>query len=149
MMPNPTLLESYQKCLVSETEDPIPLSLKDVLSAINERITYIYDRDHQIGHSYFLDIPELENGSYNLDDLSKVFKNKIIPLLQEYFYGNYQKIRFVLGITGKENNDQDMIVRRKAKYTYVAQNKDLLDDMDDEEESYEINDDGLTISITT
>lgn len=54
MMPNPTLLESYQKCLVSETEDPIPLSLKDVLSAINERITYIYDRDHQIGHSYSL-----------------------------------------------------------------------------------------------
>lgn len=36
-----------------------------------------------------------------------------------------------------------MIVRRKAKYTYVAQNKDLLDDMDDEEESYEINDDGF------
>lgn len=142
MMPNPTLLESYQNCLVSETEAD-PLSLKDVLSAINERITYIYDRDHQIGHSYFLDIPELENGSYNLDDLSKVFKNKIIPLLQEYFYGNYQKIRFVLGITGKENNDQDMIVRRKAKYTYVAQNKDLLDDMDDEEESYEINDDGF------
>lgn len=142
MMPNPALLESYKNCLVSKT-DTKPLSLKDVLSAINERITYIYDRDHQIGHSYFLDIPELENGSYNLDDLSKVFKNKIIPLLQEYFYGNYQKIRFVLGITGKENNDQDMIVRRKAKYTYVAQNKDLLDDMDDEEESYEINDDGF------
>ena len=36
-----------------------------------------------------------------------------------------------------------MIVRRKAKYTYVAQNKDLLDDIDDEEESYEINDDGF------
>lgn len=142
MMPNPTLLESYKNCLVSKT-DTNPLSLKDVLSAINERITYIYDRDHQIGHSYFLDIPELENGSYNLDDLSKVFKNKIIPLLQEYFYGNYQKIRFVLGITGKENNDQDMIVRRKAKYTYVAQNEDLLDDIDDEEESYEINDDGF------
>lgn len=143
MMPNPTLLESYQNCLISETEDTIPLSLKDVLSAINERITYIYDRDHQIGHSYFLDIPEPVKGFYNLNDLSEIFKNRIIPLLQEYFYGNYQKIRFVLGITGKEANDQNMIIRRKAKYIYVAQNKDLLDDMDDEEESYEINNDGF------
>ena len=142
MMPNPDILDSYQKCLISYNNDAVTLPLRDILLAINERIAYIYDRDHQIGHSYFLDIPVLKDGFYFLSDLSKVFKNKIIPLLQEYFYGNYQKIRFVLGITGKETNDQDMIVRRKMKYTYVAQNKDLLDDIDDEE-SYEINNEGF------
>lgn len=143
MMPNPALLASYQNCLISNSNDTVSLPLRDILSAINERISYIYDRDHQIGHSYFLDIPAPVKGFYDLSNLSEIFKNKIIPLLQEYFYGNYQKIRFVLGITGKEANDQDMIVRRKAKYTYVTQNKDLLDDMDDEEESYEINDAGF------
>ena len=48
------------------------------------------DRDHRIGHSYFL-------GIESADDLMNVFKYKIIPLLQEYFYGNYEKMGLVLG----------------------------------------------------
>ena len=48
------------------------------------------DRDHLIGHSYFMNV----NDSVKLRD---VFKNKIIPLLQEYFYGDYGKIGLILG----------------------------------------------------
>jgi len=66
------------------------INLQNMLETINKRIEYLYDRDHTIGHSYFLDIEIFE-------DLKNVFKNKIIPLLQEYFYDDYEKIMMVLG----------------------------------------------------
>ncbi len=66
------------------------ISLKELLEKINERIVALKDREHQIGHSYFMKC-ETE------DDLKLVFKNKIVPLLQEYFYGDYKKIGRVLG----------------------------------------------------
>lgn len=64
--------------------------LKEILQTINDRIKILLDRDHQIGHSYFLGLNENEA-------LMEVFNRKIIPLLQEYFYGDYAKIGLVLG----------------------------------------------------
>lgn len=64
--------------------------LKEILQTINDRIKILLDRDHQIGHSYFLGLNEEEA-------LMEVFNRKIIPLLQEYFYGDYAKIGLVLG----------------------------------------------------
>lgn len=66
------------------------ISIKEVLETINKRIEILLDRDHTIGHSYFMKIN-------TADDLINVFKNNIIPLLQEYFYGDYDKIGLVLG----------------------------------------------------
>ena len=65
-------------------------SLSYLLETINNRIEKLIDRDHRIGHSYFLEIQ-------SIDDLMYIFKNKILPLLQEYFYGNYEKMGLVLG----------------------------------------------------
>ena len=81
MQPNPNVL------LDSEYTD---IDLKRLLETINQRIEVLIDKDHQIGHSYFI-------GIQNLDDLKLVFKDKIIPLLEEYFYGDFGKIGFVLG----------------------------------------------------
>tara|TARA_R110000765_G_scaffold423185_3_gene531714 strand:+ start:2091 stop:3923 length:1833 start_codon:yes stop_codon:yes gene_type:complete len=67
-------------------------NLKQVLETINERIEALLDRDHTIGHSYFI---KLESGDTN--GLLNVFKNNIVPLLQEYFYNDYEKIALVLG----------------------------------------------------
>ncbi len=80
MMPRPELL--------TETIDGI--ALRDVLEIINRRIVVLKDREHQIGHSYFINVKDKLS-------LKGVFKNNIIPLLQEYFYGNYDYIRLVLG----------------------------------------------------
>ena len=55
-----------------------------MLSTINERIEFLLDREHIIGHSYFLNINTFE-------DLIQVFRNSIIPLLQEYFYDDFEK----------------------------------------------------------
>lgn len=78
------------------------IDLKLLLETINKRIELLFDRDHQIGHTFFLKIKE----SYNLhSDLSRVFKNEIIPLLQEYFFGDYEKIGLILG-TGFINKEE-------------------------------------------
>lgn len=64
--------------------------VRSIFEIINQRIEVLKDREHQIGHSYFM-------GVENEDDLKGVFYDKIIPLLQEYFYGDYEKIQLVLG----------------------------------------------------
>jgi len=69
------------------------INVKKMLEIINKRIEYLYDRDHTIGHSYFLSLRD----NPNLEELNKIFKNKIIPLLQEYFYDDWEKIMMVLG----------------------------------------------------
>jgi 5-methylcytosine-specific restriction protein B len=66
------------------------LSLCNLLLTLNERIEILKDRDHQIGHAYFMHV-------YSIANLIAVFKNHIIPLLQEYFFGDYYKIQLVLG----------------------------------------------------
>lgn len=79
MQPNPEIL--------SEVEN---MDLSKLLETINQRIEVLIDKDHQIGHSYFI-------GIQNIDDLRRTFKDKIIPLLEEYFYGDFGKIGLVLG----------------------------------------------------
>jgi len=68
--------------------------LAKLLEVINKRITILYDREHQIGHSYFL---KIKNRINPFPELRHCFQNEIIPLLQEYFFGDYEKIGLVLG----------------------------------------------------
>lgn len=64
--------------------------LHKILKTINTRIEVLKDRDHLIGHSYFIGITTEEQ-------LKSAFFDKVIPLLQEYFYGDYEKIQMILG----------------------------------------------------
>jgi len=66
------------------------VDLRQLFDVINARIEQLLDHDHCIGHAYFMEIK-------SLPDLQRVFANKIIPLLREYFYGNPGKVRMVLG----------------------------------------------------
>lgn len=101
MPPKPDLIVSEGK-LRKENGFCEEIELVRLLNTINNRIEILLDRDHHIGHSYFMSVS-------SLDDLKKVFKHKIIPLLQEYFFGDYGKIGLVLGkgfvqTKPKENN---------------------------------------------
>lgn len=73
-----------------ENFDYSGVNLKDLLETINKRIEVLLDRDHTIGHSYFI-------GVNSVEELKSVFQNNIIPLLQEYFFGDYEKIALILG----------------------------------------------------
>jgi hypothetical protein len=78
-------------------DGPVPgleVDLKQMLAVINRRLERILDRDHCIGHSYFMDV---STSSDPLDALRRAFANKVLPLLEEYFYGDPGKIGLVLG----------------------------------------------------
>lgn len=89
MPPKPELIATEGK-LKSEGGILEGIDLPLVLGTINKRIEKLLDKDHQIGHSYFMSVS-------NFGELKSVFQNKIIPLLQEYFFGDYGKIGLVLG----------------------------------------------------
>jgi len=72
------------------------INIKSLLETINKRIEYLYDRDHTIGHAYFMSLKD-PNITDKKAELDNIFRNKIIPLLQEYFYDDWEKILMVLG----------------------------------------------------
>ena len=90
------------------------INLQDLLEAINARIEFLLDKDHLIGHSYFINIKSFE-------DLKAIFKNSIIPLLQEYFYDDFEKIKFILN--GEKTN---FIIDKKEEPNSNYISKDLL-----------------------
>lgn len=74
-----------------------------ILETINKRIEFLLDRDHTIGHAYF---NEMCGENATMENLEKVFRNKIFPLLQEYFFDDYGKIHMILGDNGKPSKYQ-------------------------------------------
>jgi 5-methylcytosine-specific restriction endonuclease McrBC GTP-binding regulatory subunit McrB len=69
------------------------IEIDKLLTVINQRIEVLLDREHTIGHAYFIGL----NNTSTITDLAAIFKNKVIPLLQEYFYEDWEKINMVLG----------------------------------------------------
>lgn len=82
-------VEPDPSCLV-DVASQIGLPLDEVLQTLNDRIEYLLDRDHRIGHAYFVDCRTRK-------DVDLVMRDKIIPLLQEYFFENWSRVAAVLG----------------------------------------------------
>lgn len=92
IMPQPELVPEELDC---GALGKVPL--RKVFERLNERIAALLDRDHQIGHSYFMNVTDL-------DGLRFVWHHKVIPLLQEYFYNDGETLRAVLGKAFVEEN---------------------------------------------
>jgi 5-methylcytosine-specific restriction enzyme B len=89
MPPKPRLITTEGR-LSAEGGEVAGINLEELLHTINKRIEKLLDKDHLIGHSFFM-------GVHSLAGLKAVFQNKINPLLQEYFFGDFGKIGLVLG----------------------------------------------------
>ena len=95
------------------------VQLSEVLKTINKRLEKLLDKDHQIGHCFFLGID-------NEEKLAKTFNNKIVPLLREYFFGDYGKIGLVLG-SGFIQKTKDADKEPWAIFDYDASDYDNKD----------------------
>ena len=110
------------------------LDVAAMLDKINERITFLYDREHTIGHAFFTRLKD----EPTLEALSAIFKKSVIPLLQEYFYEDYQKIQLVLGDNAKTDDSLKFIKDEKVNIRQVF--KGSTDELIDIEKRYTIND---------
>jgi len=113
------------------------VSIKDIFIKMNKRITVLFDREHTLGHAYFLPLKDAPT----IETLANIFENSIIPLLQEYFYEDYEKIRMVLGDNQRDSEDKQFITIEENDYN------DLFGYIDydfDEMSTYKINSFALT-----
>lgn len=115
MMPDTSVLEGIEVAGVN---------IANMLDIINRRIEVLYDREHTIGHAFFTGL----RTEPTIEKLATIFKKSIIPLLQEYFYEDYEKIRLVLGDNRKSEEEQ-FIVAKAHDYASLFGNVDIgLDD---------------------
>jgi len=101
------------------------INLENLLNVINKRIGILLDKDHLIGHSFFMKVGSIQ-------DLKVAFSKEIIPLLQEYFFGDYGKITLVLG--------EGFCIGKKAQSNVFATATDYEASVYEEKMIYTIND---------
>jgi len=121
MMPKPDLLKDVK--LKSEY---VNIDIQSMLLTMNQRIEVLLDREHTIGHAYFM--PAKKN---EVIDLASIFKNKVIPLLAEYFFEDWEKIRLVLGDNQKQGEEYQFIKTDKKSVTSLFKDKGNLEFLED------------------
>ncbi|WP_414613082.1 McrB family protein [Stenotrophomonas pavanii] len=102
-MPKPLVLAG-----IVVSHKGVDINVEQLLTMLNKRIEALYDRDHTVGHAYFTRIKDLKDEE-RFSELKAVFRNKIIPLLEEYFFEDWQKIRLVLGDNQKPKQEHQFV----------------------------------------
>lgn len=109
------------------------VDVSKLLRTINKRIECLFDREHTIGHSFFMELKD----NPTISKLSDIFKKSVIPLLQEYFYEDYSKIMLVLGDNCKSKEDYQFIKKVSVNAKDIFKGNDS--EIDLPEFTYEIN----------
>lgn len=92
---------------VKETKEVFKLNIPRMLEVINNRIEFLLDREHTIGHAFFMRLKNKKDNTEKAELLKAIFEKKIIPLLQEYFFEDYSQIQKVLGKGFVEKRSSD------------------------------------------
>ncbi len=130
MMPNPSLLAGVQVKGVD---------ISALLEKMNQRIEYLYDREHTLGHAFFMPLKALQDETELFAELRSIFKNKVIPLLEEYFFEDWEKIRLVLGDNQHKDEALQFVKRVEVNSQSLFGNEYQDDVMDDGNQSFQLN----------
>ena len=85
MMPNSSLVADFG------------IGFNTIFDDLNNKIKLLLDRDHQIGHSYFINTKyNNSNGNNNVETLKDIWFSEILPLLNEYFYCDWEKLKLII-----------------------------------------------------
>ncbi len=136
MMPKSDVLREIGADKIRKND--VVLDVAAMLDVINERIAFLYDREHTIGHAFFTCLSE----DPSIDKLSSIFKKSVVPLLQEYFYEDYQKIQLVLGDNAKTEDAHKFVKDTKFVSKTVFKGS-VDDDIDLPEKKYEVNEEAF------
>ncbi|WP_271424017.1 AAA family ATPase [Aequorivita sinensis] len=119
------------------------IEVEKLFETINSRIEFLIDKDHTIGHSYFLKIKD----NQTIEALALIFKNEIIPLLTEYFYGDFEKIQLVLGDNKdwKSKGDSKFFSIKPSQQKALFGKEEAVEGYD-EKIMFELNDDLLGLN---
>lgn len=102
MMPDSTKLENVVVKGVA---------IDRLIQKMNQRIEVLYDREHTLGHAFFMSLLDTDKTEdQKFDELKLIFKNKILPLLEEYFFEDWEKIRLVLADNQTKARDEQFII---------------------------------------
>lgn len=108
--PNPAVLANL--AIVAPNGEKV--MIEQLLTAMNARIEALYDKEHRIGHAYFTSLLTAEDTQHSaFVKLSKIMRNRVVPLLQEYFYDDWEKIRLVLGDNKKQEIGSQFVVAER------------------------------------
>ena len=129
-MPQPQLLDD-----VNVEQNGISVNIGEILDIINKRIEFLFDREHTIGHAFFM---KLKNKP-DINILADIFKRSVVPLLQEYFYEDYEKIQLILGDNGKIEDKYKFIKNETVIPNSLFRGRSRLEKAN----KYEINDEAF------
>jgi len=113
------------------------IDLTQLLKTLNERIEALYDREHMLGHAFLFPAFNSEDEDEAFAELKFAFKNKILPLLEEYFYEDWNKVRLVLG-DNQKNPELAFIDKIEKSYNTLFGNDHGLDTYEDATTTYKL-----------
>ena len=111
--------------LLDDIDDIDGINVSAMLKKMNQRISLLLDREHTIGQSYFMPLKDMPSSEM----LKTIFKNSIIPLLQEYFFDDYEKIRLVFADNQKNNSEVEFITRYETVANDLFGNTDAVEEL--------------------
>ncbi|MFA0569350.1 AAA family ATPase [Vibrio gallaecicus] len=131
MMPQPELFEGRKVK---------GIDLSELLKKLNKRIEVLYDREHTLGHAFLFPVYNEKDDEKAFVELQNAFKNKIIPLLEEYFYEDWNKIRLVLGDSLKSDESESLrfLAKQEDMYSDLFGSNHDLDLYEDKKVTYSI-----------
>ncbi|UIM97942.1 McrB family protein [Yersinia ruckeri] len=117
------------------------IELESLLEKINSRIEALYDREHTLGHAFFMPVKNALNAGDEeaaFKQLKIAFQKKIIPLLQEYFFDDWNKIRLVLADNQKQDDSLQFVIEKTDDLDTLFGNNHALRRHDQQSTVYEL-----------